>query len=400
MSKDSTNNSAGKIIQINEEQIKDHLGQMVRGTVEETLNAMLEQEAQQLICAERYERTEVRKDTRAGHYNRGLETRAGKVNLKIPKLRQLSFETAIIERYKRREASVEEALIEMYLAGVSVRRVEDITEALWGTKVSSGTVSNLNKKIYSTIEQWRNRPIKGSYPFIYVDGISLKRSWAGEVLNISVLVCIGVNAEGCREILGVAEGAREDKESWRAFLRYLKQRGLSGVELIVSDKSLGLVEVLGEFYPKAQWQRCVVHFYRNVFTVIPRGRRKEVAAMLKAIHAQEDRSAARQKAADVVKKLEKMRLGKAAGIVRDGIEETLSYMNFPREFWRRIRTNNPLERIMREIRRRTRVVGNFPDGESALMLVAARLRHIASTKWSTKLYLNMKRMAEMDSEVA
>ncbi len=400
MSKDSTKSSPGKIIQINEEQIKDHLGQMVRGTVEETLNAMLEQEAQQLICAERYERTEGRKDTRAGHYNRGLETRAGKVNLKIPKLRQLTFETAIIERYKRREASVEEALIEMYLAGVSVRRVEDITEALWGTKVSSGTVSNLNKKIYGTIEQWRNRPIKGSYAFIYVDGISLKRSWAGEVLNISVLVCIGVNAEGCREILGVAEGAREDKESWRAFLRYLKQRGLSGVELIISDKSLGLVEVVGEFYPKAQWQRCVVHFYRNVFTVTPKGRRKEVAAMLKAIHAQEDRSAARQKAADVVKKLEKMRLGKAAGIVRDGIEETLSYMNFPREFWRRIRTNNPLERIMREIRRRTRVVGNFPDGESALMLVAARLRHIASTKWSTKLYLNMKRMTEIDSEVA
>jgi transposase-like protein len=400
MSKDSTKSSTDKIIQINEEQIKDHLGQMVRGTVEETLNTMLEQEARQLLCAERYERTEGRKDTRAGHYNRGLETRAGKVKLKIPKLRQLTFETAIIERYKRREASVEEALIEMYLAGVSVRRVEDITEALWGTKVSSGTVSNLNKKIYGTIEQWRNRPIKGSYPFIYVDGISLKRSWAGEVLNISVLVCIGVNADGCREILGVAEGAREDKESWRAFLRYLKQRGLSGVELIISDKSLGLVEVLGEFYPKAQWQRCVVHFYRNVFTVVPKGRRKEVAAMLKAIHAQEDRSAARQKAADVVKKLEKMRLGKAAGIVRDGIEETFSYMNFPREFWRRIRTNNPLERIMREIRRRTRVVGNFPDGESALMLVAARLRHIASTKWSTKLYLNMKRMEEMNSEVA
>lgn len=400
MSKDSTKSSAGKIIQINEEQIKDHLGQMVRGTVEETLNAMLEQEARQLVCAERYERTEGRKDTRAGHYNRNLETRAGKVSLKIPKLRQLSFETAIIERYKRREASVEEALIEMYLAGVSVRRVEDITEALWGTKVSSGTVSNLNKKIYGTIEQWRNRPIKGSYAFIYVDGISLKRSWAGEVLNISVLVCIGVTAEGCREILGVAEGAREDKESWRAFLRYLKQRGLSGVELIISDKSLGLIEVLGEFYPKAKWQRCVVHFYRNVFTVTPKGKRKEVAAMLKAIHAQEDRTAARQKAADVVKKLEKMRLGKAAGIVRDGIEETLSYMSFPREFWKRIRTNNPLERIMREIRRRTRVVGNFPDGESALMLVAARLRHIASTKWSTKQYLNMKRLEEIKNEEA
>jgi transposase-like protein len=400
MSNDSTQKSQSNIIQINEEQIKDHLGEMVRGTVEDTLNALLEQEAAQLVCAERYERTEGRKDTRAGHYQRSLDTKAGKVNLQVPKLRHLSFETAIIERYKRREESVEEALIEMYLAGVSVRRVEDITEALWGTKVSSGTVSNLNKKIYGTIEQWRNRPITGNYPFIYLDGISLKRSWGGEVRNISVLVCIGVNQEGCREILGVAEGAREDTESWRTFLRYLRQRGLAGVDLIISDKSLGLVDVLGEFYPKAQWQRCVVHFYRNVFTVIPKGKRKEVAAMLRAIHAQEDRSAARQKAADVVKKLAEQRLGKAAGIVRDGIEETLSYMNFPREFWRRIRTNNPLERIMREIRRRTRVVGNFPDGESALMLVAARLRHVASTTWSTKQYLNMKRLEEIKNEEA
>jgi len=400
MSKDSTKDREGKIIQINEEQIKDHLGEMVRGTVEETLNGMLEQEAEQLVGAGRYERTEERKDTRAGHYNRGLETKAGKVTLKVPKLRNLSFETAIIERYKRREASVEEALIEMYLAGVSVRRVEDITQALWGTRVSPGTVSKLNKKIYGSIEQWRTKGLKGQYPFIYLDGISLKRSWGGEVKNVSVLVCIGVNQEGYREILGVAEGAREDRESWRSFLRYMKQRGLKGVELVISDKSLGLIEVLGEFYPKAQWQRCVVHFYRNVFTVVPKGKRKEVAAMLRAIHAQEDRAAALQKAADVTKKLDNLRLKKAAGIVRDGIEETLSYMSFPGEYWRRIRTNNPLERIMREIRRRTRVVGNFPDGESALMLVAARLRHIASTKWSTKHYLNMKRLQEMNAEEA
>ena len=400
MSKDSTKSCQNTIIQINEEQIKDHLGEMVRGTVEETLNGMLEQEAEQLVGAVRYERTEDRKDTRAGHYNRGLETKAGKVNLKVPKLRNLSFETAIIQRYKRREASVEEALIEMYLAGVSVRRVEDITQALWGTRVSPGTVSKLNKKIYGSIEQWRTKGLKGRYPFIYLDGISLKRSWGGEVKNVSVLVCIGVNQEGYREILGVAEEAREDQGSWRNFLRYMKQRGLTGVELVISDKSLGLIEVLGEFYPNAQWQRCVVHFYRNVFTVVPKGKRKEVAAMLRAIHAQEDRAAALQKAADVTEKLERLRLKKAAGIVRDGIEETLSYMSFPGEYWRRIRTNNPLERIMREIRRRTRVVGNFPDGESALMLVAARLRHIASTKWSTKHYLNMKRLQEMNAEEA
>ncbi len=310
----------------------------------------------------------------------------------------MAFETAIIERYKRREASVEEALVEMYLAGVSVRRVEDITEALWGTRVSSGTVSDLNQKLYEKIERWRHLPIEGSHPFVYLDGLYLKRSWGGEVRNVSVLVAVGVNEDGYREILGVSEGAKEDKESWTNFLRYLKGRGLRGVRLFISDKCLGLIESLGDFYPEAAWQRCVVHFYRNVFTAVPKGKVKEVAAMLKAIHAQENREEARRKAAAVVEKLESMKLAKGAAIVREGIEETLSYMEFPREYWLRIRTNNPMERIMREIRRRTRVVGAFPDGQSALMLVAARLRHIASTRWGSMVYLNMKRMEEAEKE--
>src|SRR5205807_208441 len=197
--------------------------------------------------------------------SRNLQTKAGEVRLKVPKLRQQTFETAIIERYRRRESSVEEALIEMYLAGVSVRRVEDITEALWGTKVSPSTVSELNQKIAATIEAWRNRPIDGEFPYVYLDGIWLKRSWGGEVRNVAVLVAIGVNRDGYREILGVCEGMKEDTESWRQFLRHLKQRGLSGVQLVVSDKCVGLVEALGEVFPEARWQRCVVHFYRNVF---------------------------------------------------------------------------------------------------------------------------------------
>lgn len=155
----------GEVIQIDEARIRDHLGEMVRGTVVEALNAMLDAEADQLCNAGRYERTEARRDTRAGSYLRSLETKAGKVDLKVPKLRRQTFETAIIERYQRREASVEEALIEMYLAGVSVRWVDDITEALWGTRVSPSTVSNLNKKIYATIEAWRNRPISGAHPY-------------------------------------------------------------------------------------------------------------------------------------------------------------------------------------------------------------------------------------------
>ena len=394
MAQKESSTEGGTIIQINEKQIKDHLGEIVKGTVQETLNALLDEEASRLCNARRYERTEGRKDQGAGHYTRTLQTKAGEVDIKMPKLRTLPFETAIIERYKRRESSVEEALVEMYLAGVSVRRVEDITEALWGSRVSPGTVSNLNARIYTTIEDWRRRPIEGEHPYVYLDGIALKRSWGGEVRNVSVLVAIGVNREGYREILGVAEGAREDKESWTSFLRYLKERGMKGVELFISDKCLGLVESMGMFYPDASWQRCIVHFYRNVFTVVPKGKIREVVAMLKAIHAQEDRKEAQAKAAVVVKKLQEMKLAKAAGMVNEGIHETLSYYGFPREHWIKVRTNNPLERIMKEIRRRTRVVGSFPDGKSALMLVAARLRHIAGTKWGMNQYLKMDRLEE------
>jgi transposase-like protein len=385
-----------KIIEINEEKVKDHLGEFVRNTVEETLNAMLEEEAAAICKAQKYERTEGRKGTRAGHYERKLLTKSGEVTLKVPKLRTVSFETAIIERYKRREISVEEAMIEMYIAGVSVRRVEDITEALWGTKVSPGTISNLNKKIYEQIERWRNEPLKTYYTYVYLDGIWLKRTWGGEVKNVSVLVAIGVNNDGFREIIGVAEGFKEDKESWKRFLQYLKGRGLERIDLIISDKSLGLIETIPDFYPKAKWQRCMVHFYRNVFSLVPHGKVKEVATMLKAIHAQENIEEARRKKDMVTDKLVEMKLGKAAEIVRDGCEETFSYYRFPVEHWKRIRTNNGLERIMKEIRRRTRVVGAFPDGESALMLVAARLRHVASSTWSSRKYLNMTLLNDID----
>ncbi len=395
---ESVSKKLGKVIQIDEEQIHQHLGNLVRGTVEETLNKLLDAEADQLCNAARYERTDARKDTRAGHYQRKLHTKAGEVTLNVPKLRQQKFETAIIERYKRRESSVEEALIEMYLAGVSVRRVEDITEALWGTRVSPGTVSNLNKKIYARIEKWRNRPITDAFPYVYLDGIVLKRTWAGEVRNVSVLVAIGVAADGYRQVLGVAEGAKEDKAGWSGFLRHLKKRGLTDVKLIISDACLGLMESTGEFYPEAKWQRCIVHFYRNVFTVVPRGKVNDVARMLKAIHASEDKAAAQEKAEAVVKKLKGRKLHQAAEVVRNGIADTLAYYDFPDAHWRRIRTNNPLERILREVRRRTRVVGAFPDGNSALMLVAARLRHIGGTRWGTRRYLNMDLLKEMEKE--
>ena len=390
----------GDIIQLNQEEIKGQLKDLVRSTVEETLNKLLDEEADRITNAHRYERNDERRDTRAGHYTRKLLTTSGEVTLRVPKLRILPFETAIVERYKRREESVEEALIEMYLAGVSVRRVEDVTEALWGAKVSPSTVSELNKKVYVQIEAWRNRELKVAYPYVFLDGIYLKKNWGGTIENVAILVALGVNEDGNREVIGACEGGKEDVQSWVAFLRHLAKRGLKGVRMMVGDKCLGLVEAIAEVFPQTQYQRCMVHFMKNVLSQVPRTRSKEVGAMLKAVFAQEDKAASLHKAQEVVAHLRKTKLGSAAKTLEDGIAEALTYTNYPREHWLRIRTNNGIERVNREIRRRTRVVGCFPDGNSALMLVCARLRHVSASAWGEKVYLNMRHLYEMEKERA
>ena len=301
---------------------------------------------------------------RSGHYDRSLTTTSGDVTLHVPRLK-----------------------------GISVRRVEDITEALWGSKVSPATISELNKKAYVHIEDWRNRPLQGGrYPYVYVDGIYLRRNWGGEYENVAILVAIAVNEDGFREVLGAADGMKEDKASWVNFFQWLRRRGLDGVKLIVGDKCMGMLEAVGEVFPEAKYQRCTVHFYRNVFSVVPKSKTKIVAKMLKAIHAQESKKTSREKAKAVVAELRAMKLKEAAKKVEDGIEETLTYCDFPSEHWTRIRTNNVIERLNREIRRRTRVVGTFPDGNSALMLVCARLRHVAGTQWGNKKYMNVKHL--------
>ena len=364
------------------------------------MNALLDHEADELVRASKYERTGDRKGYRSGHYERNFGTTSGEVKLRVPKLKGIHFETAIIERYKRRECSVEEALIEMYLTGVSVRRVEDITETLWGTKVSSDTISNLNQKAYKHIEEWRQRPLTGEYPYVYVDGIYLKRCWGGEIQNVSVLVAIGVDKDGFREILGAAEGMKEDKESWLNFFTWLKSRGLTGVRASRCRRSMPWYagKRIPVVFPVAKYQCCTVHFYWNVFTVMPKTKMKQVTLMLKAIHAQESKEAAQEKAASIAAKLREMKLLSAAKKVEESVGETLTYMDFPTERWSRIRTNNLTERVNREIRRHTRAIGAFPDGNSALMLICARLRHVAASEWGSKRYMDMEPLFKMEIE--
>ncbi|KAB5967313.1 IS256 family transposase, partial [Bifidobacterium adolescentis] len=272
-----------KIIQFDDAMFESKLDALVRIKVEQTINAMLDAEADEITNAARYERKTDRKAFRAGHYERTLTAKAGKLSLKVPKLKGALFESAVIERYRRRESSVEEALRDMYLAGVSTRRVDDISQLLWGERMPSQTLSDKLKKIYKEIDQWRTRPLESEYPYVFVDGVWHKRSWGGRVENVSVLVAIGINAEGHREVIGVTEGMREDSASWEQFFRGMIERGLKGVRLVVGDRCAGLVATVGSMLPKAKYQRCMVHFMRNVLSKVPPIHREWASAALKAV---------------------------------------------------------------------------------------------------------------------
>lgn len=313
------------IATLNEESLKTDLRELVRRTVEDTLNGLLEEEAGDLVGAERYERTAGREAYRAGHYDRSPITSPGEVTIRMPKFKGVRFTAAIIERYRRRETSVEEAMTEMYLAGVSTRRIEDMSEMLWGSSASAAAVSNLNEKAFASVEEWRNRPLERPYPYVCVDGIYLKRSWGGSCENVAVMVAIGVNDDRYREVIGAAEGFTESAGCWRVFLSWLKSRGLRGVRMFTGDKAVGMVGSAAEVFPGAAYQRYAVHFYRNVLAKAPKSKRPEVAAMLKAIHAMESRDAAEAKALEVTSELEGLKMKEAAKVAVGGYTETLTY---------------------------------------------------------------------------
>lgn len=385
-----------QILQVDQAMLETTLDRMVRKSVEETLNAMLDAEADEITGAARYERSGERKAYRAGHYERDLTVKAGKMSLKVPKLKGAVFESAVIERYRRREESVEEALIDMYLAGVSTRQVDDVSQLLWGDRMPSQTLSDKLKKVYADIDEWRGRPLEQDYPYLFMDGVWHKRCWGGSVENVSILVAVGVGLDGRREVLSVAEGMKEDSESWREFIKGMLARGLKGVRLVTGDRCAGLVAAVNELLPGARYQRCMVHFERNILAKVNPKNRDWAADALKAIFSMESRDKALEKAESVAKDMEARKLREAAKCLREGIGETTTYLldDYPREHRRRIRTNNMIERLNREIRRRTRVVGSFPDGRSALMLICARVRYVTSSEWSTRRYLDMSRLGE------
>lgn len=240
------------IIQIDQNLLETRLDRLITEKMTQILNAMLDAEADEITGAARYERSGGRKAYRAGHYERKLTAKAGRLELKVPKLKGALFESAVIERYRRREQSVEESLIDMYLAGVSTRQVDDISQLLWGDRMPSQTLSDKLKRIYGEIDQWRTRPLESEYPYVFVDGVWHKRSWGGSVENAGILVAIGVDPEGHREVIGVAEGMREDAAGWEQSVRGMIERGLKVVRLVVGDRCAGPVATVNPHAPRGE----------------------------------------------------------------------------------------------------------------------------------------------------
>lgn len=380
--KDST------LVKFDEGQIHDYLNQTIREAVKEVFEALLEAEAAELAQARPYERTHTRKDHRNGTRKRKLATRVGEMELTVPRLRTIPFQSQIIDRYRRMESSLEEALIEMYLQGISTRKVDDITTELCGVHVSAGRMSRLNHKVYDKLKAWRERPLERHYRYLYLDGTVIKGRWSGHVEPISILVAVGVTEEGYREVLAVNAGSSEDGDSWLALLRSLRKRGVRGVDLIIADAHAGLREAREKAFGKAKYQRCIFHFIRNILTQVPKRKQKQVARAVKAIFAQESFDESEAKARRFMAEHEKSLPG-AIKTLRKGLLEALTYYQFPEAHWSRIRTNNPLERLLREVKRRLKVVGTFPDVDSALMLATARLKWTQESTWSQKRYLTM-----------
>lgn len=371
----------------------------LREIVERVLQEVLEAEMTEHIGAAPHERTDARKGHRNGHKPRTLRTRVGALNLAVPQDREGTFSTRLFSRYQRNEKALCLALMEMYVDGVSTRKVKDITEALCGTSFSKSLVSSLAGDLDAELGAWRSRPLTvEAYPYLFVDARYEKARVDGRVVSQGVLVVSAVRDDGLREILGVEVADTESEATYQELFRSLKGRGLSGVELVVSDDHEGLKAAVFRHFQGASWQRCQVHYQRNLLGMVGAKRRKDLAADLRAIFAQASREQALGTASAVAGRWREKGYEKVACHIEENIEECLSCLAFPEGHRRRIRTTNGLERFNQEIKRRTRVVRIFPNREACLRLVGA-LAIEQSEEWVTgRRYLDMRDLEEQRHE--
>ena len=369
--------------------VKRDVEARVREGVKAVLEEVLQEEMTEHLQAGYRELTPTRRGERNGCYTRNLVTPAGKIErLEVPRDREGEFVTELFERYKRMTGDVEEAVLEMYLSGISVRKIAGVTDALSRVRIGKDVVSRITRRLHEEQKEWRGRSLgEKSYPYLYLDATYLKVRWGASVTNLALLACVGLDEEGFREVLAVEVAGSEKGVAYASLLRELIDRGLKDVRLVVSDDHEGIKAAVASELPGTEWQRCIVHFERNVLSHVPASSMADVAEDLKAIFRVRREKTARALAEEFVELYEKS-YPKAVSVFESGIEDALTYLRYPGSHHARIRTTNMLERLFKEVKRRTRVVGVFPNETSAATL-ATEIALRSSEEWSLRRYLTM-----------
>ena len=370
---------------------------LMKTLMKEALQEVLEGEMTEFLGAAPSERSETRSGYRAGYYHRGLVTRIGKLELRIPRDRSGEFSTALFERYARSEKALVAALAEMYVQGVSTRKVKAITEELCGHSFSASAISAINKSLDEALERFASRQLEEAYPYVILDARYEKVREDGVIRSMAVQIAIGINWEGQRQVLAVETANRESQSSWKDFLLRLKERGLTGVEFVVSDDHAGLKKAISEVLCEAAWQRCYVHFLRNALDYLPRKADDDCLQELRWIYDRRDLQEANRDLAAWITKWQG-KYPKLVDWVESNIGETLSFYRLPRAHHKHLKSTNMLERLNEEIKRRTRVVRIFPNTESCLRLIRALCVETHETWLEDNRYLNMALLAEQKKE--
>jgi transposase-like protein len=359
--------------------------------------ALMEIEVSQQLGAERYERTGERLGQRNGYRERDWDTRVGTIGLRVPRVREGGYVPGWLEPRKRAEQALVAVVREAYVQGVSTRKVDDLVKALGLDGISKSQVSRLCQSLDEEVERFRNRPLEGVFPYVWLDATFVKARDGGRVVSQAVVIAIGVNGDGQREVLGLDVGPSEDGAFWLAFLRSLVARGLSGVQLVSSDAHQGLKGAIAAVIHGATWQRCRVHFVRNLLGLVPKSAAEMVAATVRTVFAQPDAPSAREQWRAVADRL-RARFPKAADLMDEAEADVLAYLAFPKGHWRQIWSNNPLERLNKEVKRRTDVVGIFPNPAAVLRLVGAVLSEQHDEWQVARRYLSVESLAKLRKE--
>ena len=387
-----------KIDLLNE--IKNILAQdndFIKPLLSKMLQEILEEEMNETIGVGSYQRSHSRAGYRAGYYSRQFITRIGSLELRIPRDREGKFSTRLFERYQRSEKALLGALAEMYVQGVSTRKVKAITEELCGHEFSAATISNINKTLDTQLEAFSTRHLDQPYPYVILDARYEKVREGGIVSNQAVLIAVGINWDGRKEVIGVGLANRESQSSWKDFLSGLCKRGLHGVEFVVSDDHQGLRKAIMEILPQALWQRCYVHFLRNAVDYLPRKGDGDCLQELRWIYERKNLVEAQQDLSAWLKKWES-KYPKFCFWVEENIGETLSFYQLPLQHHKHMKSTNVLERMNQEIKRRTRVVRIFPNRDSCTRLICALVVEMHEGWLEESRYLNMRLLQEQKKQ--